>query len=96
MKKIKNIKYRVELSYKNSFVFDELAHASHFMGTAVAHAEDPEDVERFEISPIVEYEEEAEPIYCDTDSLKEADKNGDQQKLNSEFGVAASKEEENV
>lgn len=94
MKKIKSIKYRVELSYKNTFIFDDMGNASVFMSNAVKHTEDPEDVERFEISPIVEYEEEAEPIYCDTDSLKEADKMEIKQKLNSEFGVAASMEEE--
>lgn len=94
MKKIKTVKYRVSLSYRNVFVFDELVHASHFMGIAVAHAEDPEDIERFEIETIVEYEE-TEPIYSDTDSIKEADKMEIKQKLNSEFGVAASTEEEN-
>lgn len=95
MKKIKSIRYRVELSYKNTFIFDEISEAAGFITRAVRHAEDPEDIERFEISPIVEYEEEADPIYYDTDSIKEADKMEIKQKLNSEFGVAASKEEEN-
>lgn len=67
-------------------------------GCAIKHAEDSEDVERFEINTIIEYfptpeeikeqlnekfgvassdkEEGIEPIYCDTDSLKEI-KGGD-------------------
>lgn len=96
MKKIKNVKYRVELSYKNSFVFNELSHAGYFMRMAVTHAEDPEDIERFEISPIVEYEDETEPVIYFDDNITEADKMEIKQKLNSEFGVATSiKEEEN-
>lgn len=96
MKKIKSIKYRVELSYKNTFIFDDMGNASAFMSNAVKHTEDPEDVERFEISPIVEYEEEVEPIYCDTGSLTEADKMKMKQQLNEVYGRACSdKEEEN-
>ena len=95
MKKIKSIKYKVELSYKNTFIFDDMGNASAFMSNAVKHSEYPEDVERFEISPIVEYEEEVEPIYCDIDSLKEADKIKIKQRLNEEFGVASSDKEEN-
>lgn len=93
MKKIKSVKYRVSLSYRNSFVFDDLVDACRFMMTATEHPEDPEDVIRFEIGTIVEYEE-TKPIYSDTVSIKEADKMEIKQKLNSEFGVAASTEEE--
>lgn len=93
MKKIKSIKYRVELSYKNTFIFDDIGNAFAFTANAVRHVEDPEDIERFEISPIVEYEEEVEPIYCDTDSLKESDKMKMKLQLNEEYGRACSDKE---
>lgn len=74
MKKIKRIKYKVELSYRHTFIFNTIGEAGTFMKMAVEHAEDPEDIERFEIETIVEYKEEFEPIYCDTDRITEADK----------------------
>lgn len=93
MKKIKSVKHEVKLSYRNSFVFDTIEEACTFMKMAVRHVEDPEDIQSFEISPIVEFEEEVEPIYCDTDSLKEADKMKMKQLLNAEYGVASSDKE---
>lgn len=90
MKKIKSIKYQVKLSYRNTFIFDDIDGASYFMSLAVKHAEDHQDIDCFELLPIVEYEEEVVPIYCDTDSLKEADKMKIKQQLNEEFGVASS------
>ena len=94
MKKIKSIKYRVELSYKNAFIFDEIGEADAFISRAVRHAEDPEGVERFfELYPIVEYEEEVEPIYCDTDQITEVDRMKFKQMLNENYGVASADKE---
>lgn len=71
MKKIKSVKHEVKLSYRNSFVFDTLEEACAFMKLAVQYAENPEDIESFEISPIVEFEEESETTYCETDMEEE-------------------------
>ena len=68
MKKIKSVKHEVKLSYRNSFLFDTLEEACAFMKLAVQYAKDPEYIASFEISPIVEFEEEVEPTQCDTDS----------------------------
>lgn len=74
MKKIKSIMWSVELSYRDTFVFQSIVQASNFMATAVEGTEDPDDILNYRLIPYVEYEEEVEPIYCDADSLKEADK----------------------
>lgn len=60
MKKIKSIKWSVELSYRNSFIFQSINQAANFMSTAVSHPEDPEDILNFRLIPYVEYEEEEE------------------------------------
>ena len=60
MKKIESIKWSVELSYKNTFVFQSIHQASDFLDLAVIFAEDPEDITSFRLVPYVEYEEESE------------------------------------
>ena len=65
MKKIKSVKHRVKLSYKTSFVFDELEEACAFLELAVRYSEDPEDIEDFVIETIVEFEEEQEKEMID-------------------------------
>lgn len=79
MKKIKSVKYRVKLSYRNTFIFDEIGDASAFISRAVRHAEEPDDIESFEISTIVEY-------YPTLEEIK--------QQLNEEFGKAVSSDKE--
>lgn len=65
MKKIKSIKWSVELSYKDTFVFMSLTDAAVFIDTAVRNAEDPEDVISFRLVPYVEYEEEPDKEVID-------------------------------
>ena len=65
MKKIKSIKWSVELSYKNTFVCPSINHAAYFMEKAVAYAEDPEDILNFRLVPYIEYEEEPEKEMID-------------------------------
>lgn len=60
MKKIKSIKWSVELSYRNSFVFRSINDAADFMVTASVYAENPDDVLNFRLVPYVEYEETEE------------------------------------
>ena len=60
MKKIKSIKWSVELSYRNTFIFQSINQAADFMSTACIYAEDPEDVLNFRLIPYVEYEEDEE------------------------------------
>lgn len=86
MKKIKSIKWSVELSYRDTFVFVSITDAAAFIATAAHNAEDPEGVTSFRLVPYIEYEEEVEPIYCETDSLKEADKIKMKQLLNEKYG----------
>lgn len=94
MKKIKSLKWSVKLSYRNTFVFRSLDDAKDFMLTAVLYSEDPEDVLNFRLIPYVEYEEEVQPIYCDTDSLKEADKMKIKQIMNEHYVVVSSDKED--
>lgn len=94
MKKIKLIKWSVELSYKNTFVFTFLSDAASFIATAVQNAEDPEDVISFRLVPYVEYKEEAEPIFCDTDSITEADRMKFKQLLNEEYATTDNSDKE--
>ena len=44
MKKIKSLKWSVELSYRDTFVFGHIYEAAGFIKTAVEKAEDPDDI----------------------------------------------------
>ena len=70
MKKIKSLKWSVELSYRDTFVFQSIHQAADFIDTAASNAEDPDDILRFELKPYIEYEEEQE-------EEQEEDKNED-------------------
>lgn len=94
MQKIKSIKWSVELSYRDTFVFQSITQAANFMADAVRAAENPEDVISYRLVPYIEYEEETEIIYCDTDSISEADKNAIKEIMNEKFGVATSIKDE--
>lgn len=93
MKKIKSIKWSVELSDRNTFIFHSVNLAANFMEEAASYAEDPEDILNFRLIPYVEYEEEVEPIYCDTDSLTEVDRMKFKQMLNEKYGRACADKE---
>ena len=58
MKKIKSLKWSVELSYRDTFVFQSIHQAADFIDTAASNAEDPDDILR--LKPYIEYEEEQE------------------------------------
>ena len=67
MKKIKLIKWSVELSYRDTFIFESVGDAAAFIAEAAHHTEDPDDVSSFRLVPYVEYEEEIERSCCDAD-----------------------------
>lgn len=60
MKKIKSLKWSVELSYRDTFVFQSIDDAKNFMLTASIYAEDPEDILNYRLIPYVEFEEDEE------------------------------------
>lgn len=59
MKKIKSIKWSVELSHRN-FVFQSIHQAADFISIAACNTEDPDDILNFRLIPYVEYEEDKE------------------------------------
>ena len=73
MKKIKSIKWSVELSYRNTFVFQSITQAADFMVAATRSAEDPDDILNFRLIPYVEYEEESEEVPDISEPITESD-----------------------
>lgn len=71
MKKIKSIVYIVRLRYSYKFLFKDVIQAAMFLNDCINHAADPDDVNGFEISTRVEYEEEPEEIPDITEPITE-------------------------
>ena len=71
MKKIKSIKWNVEFSYRNSFIFSNISDAAAFINIATRHTEDQDDILNFRLIPYIEYEEEGEQSCCDKEEVIE-------------------------